>query len=200
MDLKIKLFNYKGIPINLNILFLLLLFFLSVPYFVAIFISILLHEIGHAYMAVRYGYKVDNIEIGLFFGQANMDIDSIREGHLINIAIAGPCVNFILMIISFILQISFPCMFFNAMCITNFLLFITNIIPIFPLDGGRILRSILILKTDDKEKSTKISAWVSFVFSSLLIFYYISIFSIIGIIFSILFLLYSMRELGYWKS
>ena len=199
MNLQIKLFNYKGIPVNLNLWFLLLLFWLPITYVVALFISILLHEIGHAFMAKKYGYNVDNIEIGLFAGQANMNINSISERHMINIVGAGPWVNLVLISLSLFAYAAFPCQFFNSMYIVNLFLFIFNIIPIFPLDGGRILRSILILKTKDREKSITISAWISLIFSILLLVFYILSFSIIGLVFSILFIVFSMKELGWIK-
>jgi Zn-dependent protease len=199
MNLQIKLFNYKGIPVNLNLWFLLLLFWLPITYVVALFISILLHEIGHAFMAKKYGYNVDNIEIGLFAGQANMNINSISERHMINIVGAGPWVNLVLISLSIFANIAFPCQFFSAMYIVNLFLFLFNIIPIFPLDGGRILRSILILKTKDREKSITISAWISLIFSILLLVFYILSFSIIGLVFSILFIVFSMKELGWIK-
>ena len=199
MDLQIKLFNFKGIPVYLKLWFFLLLFWLPPVFVVSIFISILLHEMGHAYMAKKYGYTVDNIQIGLFAGQANMDINSITERDMIRIVGAGPWVNMVLISLSIFSNVAFPCQFFNSMYIVNLFLFIFNIIPIFPLDGGRILRSILILKMKDRAKSIKISAWISLICSCLLLVYYLMSFSLIGIIFSILFIAYSMKELGWLK-
>lgn len=199
MDLQIKLFNFKGIPVYLKLWFFLLLFWLPPVFVVSIFISILLHEMGHAYMAKKYGYTVDNIQIGLFAGQANMNIDSITERHMINIVGAGPWVNLVLISLSLFAYAAFPCQFFNSMYIVNLFLFIFNIIPIFPLDGGRILRSALILTTKDRAKSIKISSWISLILSCLMVVYYLMSFSIIGIIFSILFIVFSMKELGWLK-
>ncbi len=199
MNLQIKLFNFKGVPVYFKLWFLLLLLWFPPIFVASIFISILLHEMGHAFMAKKYGYSVDSIQIGLIAGQANMDIYSISERHMINIVIAGPWVNLVLISLSVFAQLAFPCQFFNSMYIINLFLFIFNIIPIFPLDGGRILRSFLILKTGDKIKSIRISAWVSLIFSCLMIVYYLMSFSIIGIIFSILFITYSMKELGWLK-
>jgi Zn-dependent protease len=166
---------------------------------ISVFISILLHEIGHAYTAQNRGYSVSGIEIGLFIGQANMDIDSIRERDMIPIVAAGPLVNLMLISLSVLAYLSFPNQFFNSMIIVNFFLFVFNIIPIFPLDGGRILRSILILNTKNREKSVQISAWISLLFSCMLVVFYLFSFSLIGIIFSILFVAYSMKELGWIK-
>lgn len=199
MNLQIKLFNFRGIPVQLSLWFLLLFFWMSPLITISVFISILLHEIGHAYTAQNRGYSVTGIEIGLFIGQANMNIDSIRERDMIPIVAAGPLVNLMLISLSVLALSIFPCQFFNSMLIVNFFLFIFNIIPIFPLDGGRILRSILILKTKDREKSIQISAWISLLFSILLLCFYLVSFSLIGLIFSILFIVFSMKELGWIK-
>jgi stage IV sporulation protein FB len=199
MNLQIKLFNFRGIPVHLSLWFLLLFFWMSPLITISVFISILLHEIGHAYTAQNRGYSVSGIEIGLFIGQANMDIDSIRERDMIPIVAAGPLVNLMLISLSVLAYLSFPNQFFNSMIIVNFFLFVFNIIPIFPLDGGRILRSILILNTKNREKSVQISAWISLLFSCMLVVFYLFSFSLIGIIFSILFVAYSMKELGWIK-
>lgn len=199
MNFEIKLFNYKGTPVYFKIWFLLLLLWIPPTFVLSIFISILLHEIGHAFMAKKYGYRVDNIQIGLLVGQANMNIDSIDDRHMISIVGAGPWVNLVLTSLSIFAYAVFPCQFFNSMYIVNLFLLIFNIIPIFPLDGGRILRSILILKTKDRSKSIRISACVSLILSIALLFYYMLSFSVVGIIFSLLFIAYSAKELGWVK-
>lgn len=199
MNTQIKIFNFRGVPVKISLWFLLLFFWLNPLLVISIFISILLHEMGHAFMAQKRGYHVDSIEVGLFAGQANMNLDSIKQRDMILIVGAGPWVNLVLISLSIFTSVVFPCQFFNSMYIVNLFLFIFNIIPIFPLDGGRILRSILILKTKDREKSITISAWISLIFSILLLVFYILSFSIIGLVFSILFIVFSMKELGWIK-
>lgn len=196
MTSKIKFLNFKRIPVYLDIWFLVLFFLLSPVLVVSIFISILLHEIAHAWMANRYGYKVDSIEIGLFIGQANMNIDSINDKDMIVIAGAGPWINLIIFLIMPFFNMIFPCVFFNSMFTVNLFLFIFNIIPIFPLDGGRIFRSLLILKTDDVNKSIKISCWVSLIFVLVLIIFNLISFNIFGLIFSIFLLIIPVKELA----
>lgn len=199
MNTQIKIFNFRGVPVKISLWFLLLFFWLSPLLVISIFISILLHEMGHSFMAQKRGYHVDSIEVGLFAGQANMNLDSIKQRDMILIVGAGPWVNLVLISLSIFANIAFPCQFFSAMYVVNLFLFLFNIIPIFPLDGGRILRSILILRTKDREKSIIISAWISLIFSILLLLFYILSFSIIGLVFSILFIAFSMKELGWVK-
>jgi stage IV sporulation protein FB len=199
MKTQIKIFNFRGVPVNLSLWFLLLFFWLSPVFVVSIFISILLHEIGHAWVAQKKGYSVTGIEVGLFAGQANMNIDSIRERDMILIVGAGPWVNLVLISLSLFAYAFFPCQFFYSMYLVNLFLFIFNLIPIFPLDGGRILRSILVLKTGDRQKSITISAWISLLFSVLLLVFYLVSFNLIGILFSIMFITFSLKELDFIK-
>jgi len=199
MNTQIKLFSFKGIPVKLSLWFLLLFLWLSPPLVISLLISILLHEIGHAWMAKKRGYEVTSIEIGLFAGQANMDIDSIRERDMILIAGAGPWVNLVLISLSLFAYGFTLTSFFYSMYIVNLFLFLFNIIPIFPLDGGRILRSFLIMKTRDRAKSITISAWISLVLSISLLTFYLVSFSVVGILFSTLFILFSMNELKWIK-
>jgi stage IV sporulation protein FB len=70
-----------------------------------------------------------------------------------------------------------------------------NILPIYPMDGGRILRDILFMKMSSRKLAKKISSIVSLIFSSLLLIWNIIDFSLIGLVFSSLFIYYSLKEL-----
>lgn len=199
MNLQIKLFDYRGTPVYFKFLFLLLFLWVSPSFVAAIFISMLLHELAHAHMAKRLGYKVNDIQIGLFIGQANMDIDSIKQSHLIRIVAAGPWINMMLWASLSLINIFLQNRFINSLVIVNFIFFIFNIIPIFPLDGGRILRSALMLKTKNRERSIFISSIVSLIFSVLLLIWSLISFDIVTLIFSVLFLVFSMKELNWIK-
>jgi Zn-dependent protease len=82
----------------------------------------------------------------------------------------------------------------------NLILFIFNIIPIYPMDGGRILRSYLMMKmSSNRRKAKRISDWTSLVCSFFLLLYSISISAWIMVIFSALFIYYALKELNYLK-
>ena len=66
MDFQIKLFNFQGVPVYLKLWFLLLFAWIPFSYVIAIFISILVHELAHAYVANKLGYNVFKVYIGLF--------------------------------------------------------------------------------------------------------------------------------------
>lgn len=193
-----KIFTFMEIPVYLKYWFFILLIWVSPIYLLSIFISLLLHEMCHAYMAKNLGYNVTSIELNFFAGFANMNIDEIRDKDMIKIAAAGPWANFTLMaLFLFITGLGFSNQFTYSMIVINFLFAAFNLIPIFPLDGGRILRSSLVLKTGNVSKSIRISSFISLIFSILLLAFYIYSFSLIGIFFAILFILFSLKELGY---
>jgi len=161
-----------GAPVNLNLLLLIIFAVTPIPVAVSIFIAILLHEMAHAYVATKKGYRVHGIEIGLFSGSASID-SNMHERDAIPITAAGPLINLILYFIGFIISFVYTNQFINAFMMVNMFLFIFNILPIYPMDGGRMLRDFLSVKSRklgiSRGQSFTISAKVSLVTSVLLI-------------------------------
>jgi len=119
------------------------------------FLTILLHEIGHSLIALKHGYRIESITLFLFGGVAQLE-DTPRNPKVEGImAFVGPAtsfaIGFILIPIALLLNDpsrgSTPLQALKIMCGTigfyNLLLGGFNLIPAFPMDGGRILRSIL---------------------------------------------------------
>ena len=200
MPTQFKLFQFNGIPVYLKIWFLLLFAWLSPVIVVTIFISVLIHEMAHAFVADRLGYQVDHIHIDFFGGGAVMDLNRIPERDSIKIVVAGPLSNFALASLSYSILGLTQIPFFWTLTVVNFLLFLFNILPIFPMDGGRLLRDILYLKIGDRAKALKISATTSLVVSILLLTWSIWTLNIFSIFFSALFIYLSLRELKLIKS
>lgn len=198
MKQSFKLFNFLGIPVELSVWFFLLFLFLPIPTVIAVFISILVHELSHAYVADRLGWMVSGVHIDLFSGSAAIDTN-IHERDSIPVVAAGPISNLILAAISFLVAIVFPTTFFATMIVVNILLFLFNILPIYPMDGGRLLRDSLYLKLRDRRKSVKISAIVSLITTCLVFAYALWTFSIILMIFCLLFGYMSLRDLNILK-
>ncbi|MDH7508372.1 MAG: site-2 protease family protein [Methanomassiliicoccales archaeon] len=122
---------------------------------ITFFLTILLHEIGHSFIALRHGYRIKSITLFLFGGVAHLEEtprDPRVEGTM---AFAGPAtsfaIGFVLIAIALLLNDlprgNVPIQALRIMCGTigfyNLLLGGFNLIPAFPMDGGRILRSIL---------------------------------------------------------
>ena len=125
MNFSFKLFKFQGVDVNLKLLFLILFAFIPYNYVIAIFISVLVHELAHAFWANRLHYRVFSIYIDVF-GGAQMD-SNIPEQDSIKIVAAGPLSNLLLGGISFgVYMIStlygFPIKFLYDMFFINMLL------------------------------------------------------------------------------
>ena len=147
----------------------------NISFVLAVFLCVVLHELGHALTAKRFGIRTKNITLLPIGGMASLDKipESPRQEFLV--VIAGPLVNVVIAILLYFivpvqeyLHLDFTEIFETLMRFTlqNFLfyLFIVNIglvlfnlIPAFPMDGGRILRALLALKMN-RVKATQIAA------------------------------------------
>ncbi len=145
----------------------------SVGFILAAFFCIVLHELGHALTARKYGIGTKSINLLPIGGLANMERMPKKPVRELNVAIAGPLVNFgIAGILYIILLISngIPSKeelqgiegvssqwFLFHLFVVNALLAIFNLIPAFPMDGGRILRALLSFR-NSRQKATRIAA------------------------------------------
>jgi Zn-dependent protease len=209
----LTLFVVRGIRIGVDyswflVLFLIILWLSSfyrsvldasnsdaVPYLLALtsalafFGSILLHELGHAFVALRRGIGISDITLWMFGGVARMTRDSDSPGTEFKVAIAGPIVTLVIALACF--GIGFAAAgsdeFWKAMRVEegaetsgilaliawlasiNLLVLVFNLIPAFPLDGGRIARAIAWRVTGDRNRATRAAARLGQGFSYLFI-------------------------------
>jgi Zn-dependent protease len=154
--------------------------------------SIVLHELGHALAARRAGIEVSGIDLFFFGGVMKMSSDSRTPGEEFRIAAAGPLVTLGLVVVGTVAGVALaggwegfwdsarlasdaaasPLDVIVAFLVTmNALLLAFNLIPAFPLDGGRIARAIAWRVTGDRAKATKLAAVIGQGFSYLLIGY-----------------------------
>lgn len=142
------------------------------------FSSILLHELGHALVALRRGIGISDITLWLFGGVARMRRDSDSPGTEFKIAVAGPLVTLAiaLLCVAVGIAITGPEEFGKAMLVDrgaetsgplalvawlgtiNALVLVFNLIPAFPLDGGRIARAIAWQLSGDRNRATRFAA------------------------------------------
>mgnify|MGYP001305760887 CR=1 FL=1 len=120
-----------------------------------LFGSVLLHEFGHALMAKTFGIETRHITLYPFGGIAAIESEPPTGLKEFFISIAGPAVNFILA------GFMAPLLLIDMQIVPwligiNLVMGIFNLIPAFPMDGGRIFRSLLCLKIE-KERATMIS-------------------------------------------
>jgi stage IV sporulation protein FB len=139
---KFKAFTIYGIPVYINLLIGLLFVFLSVEMTISIILVVLLHEMAHAFTAKKKGYNVNKIELNFYGGVAEITSHMSVKDTLIVVA-AGPLTNLVLAALAFGINIFLPLSFWTEFIYINLVLFVFNILPIMPMDGGRILMSIL---------------------------------------------------------
>jgi Zn-dependent protease len=164
-------------------------YLLAVGSALAFFGSILLHELGHAVVANRLGIPITEITLWLFGGVARMSKDTQSAGEEFKIAAAGPAVTALIVLACGAVGILIAGSgdFFDAMRVSdtadtsgllalvawlasiNLLVLIFNLIPAFPLDGGRIARAIAWRLTGDRNRATRFAVTLGRGFSYLFI-------------------------------
>lgn len=188
--------------IDLKIFILILLFFITnqIKIYAMIMLFAIIHELGHLIAGILLGMKPEKIEIKVFGVSISFDVKKedynikIKKGNLLEVkkifvALAGPLTNVFIMII-FISNI-FDISYYDKILIifSNMTLILFNILPIYPLDGGRILKGVFyILK--GKYKAEEYIYHISYItliiltaISSITLLYFKNIAIFIAIIF-----------------
>jgi len=127
--------------------------------FVILAISLLLHELAHAVVARRLGFRVLDIVIWPLGGMARMEGMSDRPNAEAKVSLAGPLVNLALAAVLLIP----PGKFFFWASMLNLVLGFGNLIPAFPMDGGRVLRAWLARSspaTDATRAAVAVASWM----------------------------------------
>ena len=143
-----------------------------------LFASLILHELGHALVARRQGIEVKRIDLFLFGGLTRVSRDARTPGEDFKIAVAGPVATFAVILVGLAVDVAIvgPHRLLHAILLAddiritpvllalswlvpmNILLLVFNIVPAFPLDGGRIARSVVWRVTGDKARGTRAAA------------------------------------------
>jgi Zn-dependent protease len=142
---------------------------------VLFYCSLLAHELGHALVARRLGVQVEGITLWLFGGVAKLRGEAATAGAEARIAAIGPLVSVAVAALFFVLAYAGDALgiwplvpeAFAWLAVTNLVLAIFNLIPAFPLDGGRIARAIAWKLTGDRNRATRGAARVGQAFSYL---------------------------------
>ncbi len=150
--------------------------------------SLIVHELGHAIVARRQGIEVKNIQLFLFGGLTQMSRDANSPGEEFKIAAAGPAATALMVVVfaaidlaivgphrlwhAFLLdndiQVTPVLLSLSWLLLMNLIVLIFNLVPAFPLDGGRIARAIVWKTTGDKRKGTRAAAQLGQGFAVLL--------------------------------
>lgn len=135
------------IKVDVKIFFIIILyiFMQSTKIFALTFIFILLHELGHLVTGITIGLKIKKINIHI--SGLSVEFENYgkqRNANKIAVDIAGPLINIITLVIAIIIKQ-------EEIAYINLLLAIVNLLPIYPLDGGQILRTLLRTRFTYKE-------------------------------------------------
>jgi Zn-dependent protease len=140
------------------------------------FLSIFLHELGHSVLALRHHVGVRSITLFIFGGVAVMEKEPATPRAEFEIAIAGPVVSALLALgfsgLARVAGAETPAgSMLGWLSWINFVLALFNLLPGFPLDGGRVLRAFLWARNGDFNRSTRIAAnvgqWIAYGFIGL---------------------------------
>jgi Zn-dependent protease len=185
MKWSFKLGRFFGIDVYIHFTFLLLLGFIgiaqymaqrnpavaisSVVFFLSLFLCVLLHEFGHALAARGYGISTHDITLLPIGGVARLESMPEKPSQELWVAIAGPLVNVVIAIGLFIglslkgnWQLSFNAMsgsLTERLLVVNVFLVLFNLLPAFPMDGGRVLRALLALRLP-YARATRVAATI----------------------------------------
>jgi Zn-dependent protease len=154
----------------------LLYWFMGVATAIMLFGSVLLHELGHSVVALRFKVPVRSITLFLFGGVAQIGAEPPSAMAEFFIAIAGPIVSLALAVVFTLLQPAVAAVeplfgLVKYLAYINFALVLFNLIPGFPLDGGRVFRAVVWAATKDMRRATLIAANSGRFFGFLFIFY-----------------------------
>jgi Zn-dependent protease/CBS domain-containing protein len=185
--------SIAGIALYLHATFLLLLAWVAigeyessrevsaalngVVFVLAVFASVVLHELGHAFAAGRYGIKTRDITLLPIGGVARLERMPREPRQELVVALAGPAVNVVIAGVLYVwltatghipafldtasLSPGFLSRAFAARLLAvNLWLVLFNLIPAFPMDGGRVLRAVLAMRSGDYARATETAARV----------------------------------------
>ncbi len=196
MGSSFRLFSVRGIDIKIHFTFPLILVWAAVQFgaisdrglegavfgvlvTLLLFSIVILHELGHSFMALEFDVPISQIVLLPIGGVAQMGRMPDKPGQEFLVAIAGPLVNFVLAIVLAVLalglqinvtpqsmlqalrgmgQLSLAAIF-SYVFVTNLFLGVFNLLPAFPMDGGRVLRALLATQLD-YGKATSIAVLV----------------------------------------
>jgi len=181
MGWSINIGKIFGINFRIHVTFFLLLFFIFISvlpqhgfqrallatlFICAVFVCVLIHEIGHSLIARRFGKEAKSITLLPIGGIATIEEMPEKPIQEIAMSVIGPFINLIIAAILYMLVghwtgIGAPNLtpdsakaFFAGLIGVNIMLAIFNLIPAFPMDGGRVLRGILAIRLDFVQATT----------------------------------------------
>lgn len=143
-----------------------------------LFLSVLAHELSHAFMGRSEGIEIEEIVLHPFGGLARLRNEPQTARAEFRIAVAGPAASFLIGVVSFVLLLPTVTAGYTIaagvlllLSAGNLLLAIFNLFPGYPLDGGRVLRAILWRRTGDIRQATRLAGVCGMLIAAILIIF-----------------------------
>lgn len=136
---------------------------LATAFVVALYISVLIHELAHVAVARRFRMRVHSVTLHLLGGETLIEGESRRPWQELAISIAGPLSSLAIGLVCFAVEPSLSgtsADVVHAVAQVNILVAIFNMLPGLPLDGGRVFRAIIWQVTGREETGIRIAAWI----------------------------------------
>ncbi len=186
MGWSVRLFNVAGAEVRIHLTFFLLLAWLGIIYYtqggaekafsgvsfiLLLFLSVLLHEFGHVFAARMYGIRTRDVTLLPIGGVASLERMPEKPSQEIVVALAGPAVNLVIALaLTAVIGVRFDLSemaqieqaqssLLVQVASANVSLFVFNLVPAFPMDGGRVLRALLATRLGFT-KATRIAALI----------------------------------------
>ena len=142
-----------------------------------LFVSIILHELAHSVVAKKYGIRIRGITLFIFGGVAEMEQEPASAGVELRMAIAGPITSMVLGTAFYSLSVAgkahaWPVLLTGVLLYLgwiNWILALFNLVPAFPLDGGRVLRAYLWSRYGSLRKATRTASNIGSAFGTWMI-------------------------------
>src|SRR5262245_6903683 len=197
MSWSFRLFDVAGTAVRIHLTFFLLLAWIAaihwtrggvqaaidgVAFISLLFVCVVLHEFGHVFAARAYGIRTSDVTLLPIGGVASLERMPEKPGQEIVVALAGPAVNLVIaVVLAVVLGTGFDLgqmtqleeaggTFWGRVAAANVVLCVFNLIPAFPMDGGRVLRALLAIPmgyTRATRVAASIGQGLAFVFALL---------------------------------
>ena len=131
-----------------------------------LFVSVLLHELSHSFVAQALGHRVRGITLFIFGGVSMIEGESRKPRDEFLVAFVGPLCSFVLAGVFWLVARAIPPIYrplvvvADYLALANLMLAVFNLLPGFPLDGGRVLRSIIWRVSGSLRRATRIASYV----------------------------------------
>jgi Zn-dependent protease len=135
----------------------------GVAFAVLLYLSVLLHEASHAYMARHYGFRVPTITLHFLGGMTAIDGEARRPREEFMIAVVGPLASLAVAAGAFGLWFITPDgllkLAVEGLFLANLVVGVLNLLPGLPLDGGRVLKAVVWRMTGNMHRATIVAGW-----------------------------------------